>query len=316
MTSAFSSAQLTRYLQYIALPAQYAPYVNNPQSFPTTIEALTTLFRSQITRFPYDNLTLHYTDTKIVDIEPSSIYEKFMGPEGTKPTGRGGYCLECSIFFNNVLRGLGFSVYMTGVRNRARIDGIPQGEFKGWTHIVNIVSLPTGEQYHVDVAFGGDGPTQPLQLISGYSIQNLGPQEVRLIHGNMPKQSRPEQKVWIYQYRNGAEKEWNSFYSFGEFEFFQDDFEVMNHYTSWEAVERGNYWIVRFLRGGETDHLPLLEGEGSGRDGENEVAVVGKIMYVNGVVKLNMGGKSRVIDTAKTESEKMAALKKWFNFSF
>lgn len=181
---------------------------------------------------------------------------------------------------------------------------------------MNIVELPTGQQYHVDVAFGGDGPTQPLPLISGRSIQNLGPQEVRLIQGNMTKQSRPEQKLWIYQYRNGVEKEWNSFYSFGEFEFFQEDFEVMNHYTSWEAVERGNYWVVKFLRGGETDGLPVLDGEICDGNVDGEVPVAGKIMYVNGVVKLNMGGKSRVIDTAETESEKLAALKRWFNFSF
>ena len=185
------------------------------------------------------------------------------------------------------------------------------------THIVNIVELPTGVKYHVDAAFGGDGPTQPLQLVPGYTIRNLGTQEVRLIYGNMPKQSRPEQKVWIYQYRNSADKEWNSFYSFGEFEFFQDDFEVMNRYTSWEAVERGNYWIVRFLRAGEVGHLPVLDGEVSDAgDSEHTVRIAGKIMYVNGVVKLNMGGRTRVIDMAETDEAKMAALKRWFNFSF
>lgn len=132
MTSAFTNAQLIKYLKYIALPTKYDAHINDPQSFPKTAEALTALFRGQITRFPYDNLTLHYTATKLVDIEPSSIYEKFMGSGETQPTGRGGYCLECSIFLHHVLRGLGFSVYMTGVRNRVRVDGIPQGEFKGW----------------------------------------------------------------------------------------------------------------------------------------------------------------------------------------
>lgn len=141
--SSFSPAQLTKYLTYIALPTQYEPYINNPHSFPKTEEALTDLFRCQITRFPYDNLTLHYTATEIVDIAPQSIYQKFMGPGETEPSGRGGYCLECSIFFNHVLRGLGFSVYMTGVRNRARIDGIPQGEYKGWYVTIDKLHINT-----------------------------------------------------------------------------------------------------------------------------------------------------------------------------
>jgi hypothetical protein len=51
----------------------------------------------------------------------------------------------------------------------------------------------------------------------------------------MPKQTRKEQKVWIYQYRNAADKSWNSLYSFAELEI-QDDFEVMNRFTSWDAL--------------------------------------------------------------------------------
>lgn len=135
--SEFSTAQLSKYLKYIHLPAEYDQFINNPESFPQTEEALTTLFRCQVTRFPYDNLSVHYSETNLVDIAPTSIYIKFMGASGSEPSGRGGYCLECSIFFNHVLRGLGFSLYMTGVRNRARIDGVPQGEYKGWYAIVS-----------------------------------------------------------------------------------------------------------------------------------------------------------------------------------
>ncbi|KAJ5433546.1 uncharacterized protein N7458_012702 [Penicillium daleae] len=315
MASGFSTAQLSKYLKYLALPPEYDQFIQDPPSFPKTEESLTTLFRAQITRFPYDNLSVHYSNRDVIDILPESIYTKFMESGDLPPSRRGGYCLECSIFFYNVLLGLGYSAYTTGVRNRARIDGVPQGEFRGWTHIVNIVQLPTGEQYHVDVAFGGDGPTRPLRLVSEQPVHNLGTQEVQLVYGNMPKQRRPEQKLWIYQYRNGPTKEWNSFYAFGEFEFFQDDFEVMNRYTSWEARDRGNFWIVKFLRGGETDGLPLLDGEGL--YGETEVIpIVGKLMYVNGVVKLNMGGRTRVIDSFQTKEEKFLGLKRWFGMTF
>lgn len=134
---------------------------------------------------------------------------------------------------------------------------------KDRTHIVNIVQLPSGTEYHVDAAFGGDGPTRPLPLIPGLVSQNLGTQEVRLVRGYMDKQTRRDRdrEVWIYQYRNDAAREWNSFYSFTETEFFQEDFEVMNRFTSWDAIQKGNRWVVRFLRAGETGVFPLVGGE-------------------------------------------------------
>jgi arylamine N-acetyltransferase len=130
--SAYTQTQITKYIRYIALPERYTAYLTNPQAFPKTEQALKDLFRCQITRFPYDNLTCHYSATQLAEIQPEKIYTKLMGHRDTVPSGRGGYCLEVSIFFHHILRGLGFSVYMTGVRNRERVDGIPQGEFKGW----------------------------------------------------------------------------------------------------------------------------------------------------------------------------------------
>ena len=77
--------------------------------------------------------------------------------------------------------------------------------------MVNIVTLPTGPKYALDVSFGGDGPTHPLTLIPGHTSRNLDVQQVRLIHDNIPHQTDLSQKLWIYQYRNGAERERNSF---------------------------------------------------------------------------------------------------------
>ena len=161
----------------------------------------------------------------------------------------------------------------------------------------------------------GDGATRPLPLISDQIFSNLGSQEIRLIYGNIPKQTRSEQKVWIYQYRNSKEKEWNSFYSFVEVEFFQEDFEVINRFTSWDARQKGNFWVVGFIRNGETFGLPLLEGEDTNNLVTEDVYVIGKIMFVNDVVKLNMGGRTRVIDSFNTEDERLAGLKKYFSIS-
>ena len=40
--------------------------------------------------------------------------------------------MENSLFYNQILRGLGFRAYTVGVRIRHRTDGVPQGPYIGW----------------------------------------------------------------------------------------------------------------------------------------------------------------------------------------
>jgi arylamine N-acetyltransferase len=153
----------------------------------------------------------------------------------------------------------------------------------------------------VDVGFGGDGATKPLPLISGHVEKNLGPQEIRLLYSTISHQIDQSQKLWIYQYRNGKDKEWNSFFAFPEFEFLPQDFEIMNYYTSTSQgptnFQTRTALIVKFLRG---------EAEGE------EEKIVGKVMLVNGEVKRNMGGKTEVVKVCETEYERVRALEEYF----
>jgi hypothetical protein len=180
------------------------------------------------------------------------------------------------------------------------------------THINNIIHLPSGQRYSIDVGFGGDGPTSPLQLNElGHAVQNLGRQEVRLIHDNIPKQKLKEPKLWIYQYRNTPENDWNSFYSFAELEFFQHDFEVLNWWTCAKTLHRWTVLVVRFLREGENvqfsrnPNLPL----------NNDVAIVGKVMLVDNVIKVNLGGKTSIVHSLDSEEGRLEALEKYFGIS-
>jgi arylamine N-acetyltransferase len=163
-------------------------------------------------------------------------------------------------------------------------------------HIVNIVTLPDGSKYMLDVGFGGDGATKPLPLTSGHIQQNLGLQEIRLVHSTIPQQIDQGKKLWIYQYRNGIDKEWNSFYCFPEFEFLPEDFEIMNYFTSTSQgltnFQTRTVLIVRFLR--------------------EEERIVGKVMLVNGEVKRNMGGRTEVVKVCKTEQERVRAVEEFF----
>ncbi|GFF60494.1 predicted protein [Aspergillus udagawae] len=314
MSSAYTNAQLSRYLEHLSLPPCYTEYIQTPDFFPRTEDALKDLFRGHITLFPYENLTLYYSTTNPVIIEPDVLYEKMLGPDGTTPAGRGGYCFEVNIFFHHVLIGLGFSTYMTGVRNRIRVDGVPVGDFRGWVHGVNVVRLPSGDTFLVDAAFGGDGPTAPFRLVSGAVMKNLGTQEVRLMKDNIPQQRCKEPKYWIYQYRNGHEMEWMSHYCFLEVEWFHQDFEVINRFTSWETLGRGQVLAVRFIRKGEQGEAASYPSEDPDiLQDADRLCVIGKVMLVDKTLKLNMGGRTRVIEAFGTEQERLQALQRWFS---
>jgi hypothetical protein len=106
-------------------------------------------------------------------------------------------------------------------------------------------------------------------------------------------------KKWIFQYRNSPHLPWNPFYAFPDLEFFAPDFEIMSHFTNTSTSETNfqtrRILIVRFLKG---------EGE--------EEGIVGKVMLVDGEVKRNDGGKTRVVMKCKSEEERVRALDEHF----
>jgi arylamine N-acetyltransferase len=138
-----------------------------------------------------------------------------------------------------------------------------------------------------------------MPMIDGYVIQNIGTQELRLVYDNIPGQINTSEKFWIYQYRNQAHLPWNSFYCFPGLEFRGPDFEVMNYFTSSSPKSFQTYRmvIVKFLRR------------------ENEDEIYGKAMLIDGVVKLNTGGRTSVAKVCKTEQERIEALKEYFGIT-
>lgn len=184
------------------------------------------------------------------------------------------------------------------------------------THINNIIYLPDGTKYSADVAFGGDGPTAPLPMNDDATIhQNLGSQQVRLVHDHIGKQQLSEPRLWIYQYRNGADKEWNSFYSFTELEFFQEDFEVQNWWACAHTLHRWTVLVVRFLREGEPVQYTDGNDDATRAAEADDVCIMGKVMLVNNLVKVNMGGKTQVVCELGNEVRRVAALKTYFNIT-
>ena len=193
-------------------------------------------------------------------------------------------------------------------------------------HVVSLVTLADGSKYHVDVGFGGDGPTAPLPLVEGQVHANLGTQEVRLVRDWIPTQTQRTEasRLWVYQYRNnngnnngngnGSDASWISFYAFPELpEFLQPDLEMMNWWACHNPGfhQRRTALLIKFLR------RPVVgEGNPTATGTEDQTQeIYGKRMLVNGVVKENLGGRTRVVVECRTEDERIEALQRYFGIT-
>jgi arylamine N-acetyltransferase len=300
----FSEEQLSAFLDYIGLPPslQQQRYSGDAAK---DIRLLTRLHTYMISAVPYENLWLHYNPSHTNKIKPQDTFTGVV----TNRRGRGGYCFQVSIFFNHILRALGFPAYLSPVRIRLRVDGIPHGDYTGWRHLVNLITMADGTKWAVDVGFGGDGATAPVQLVHDRPQTNLGSQELRLWHDWIPTQLHrtEETKLWIYQYRNGPEHTWHSFFAFSEAEAMEADYRTLNWYTGSHPDSFQTYTciIVKFLRRAKSD--------ADSEDCEQEI--YGKRMLINGVIKENLGGKTKVVEDCKIEEERVKALEKWFGIT-
>lgn len=179
--------------------------------------------------------------------------------------------------------------------------------------MVNIVLLDDGSNWSCDVGFGGDGPTSPLRLSATPGqepgvVHNLGAQDVRLRRGVFPDTVKEEANpVWFYEYRNGKDSSWNTYYAFGESEASTWDLECANFWVTShpESFQRKQVLSVKFIRGQAHEDDP----QGSSDD----VAVIGKVMLADDTIKRNMGGKTEVILQCGTEAERIEALKQHFD---
>lgn len=235
--------------------------------------------------------------------------------------------MEIGLLFHRLLRSLNIRSYMAPARSRLRNEhNIPFGPYLGISHLVQIVTLPDSSRYALDVCYGGDGPTAPLTLESGKACRNLGTQEVRLVNRHLDEHVEPagQLKSWVYEYRNAADREWEALYSFGEYEFFEEDFRAINFGVSRDESCFQTFTViaVMFLGqeekkrgtgdgniGGEQEQDERKDGK---KEDEEDMVVVGKVMLKDAVLKRNMGGKTEVVQLCKTEKERLKVIREVF----
>jgi arylamine N-acetyltransferase len=171
------------------------------------------------------------------------------------------------------------------------------------------VTFSDGSRWITDVAFGGDGPTEPIEIKDGASITNLGTQSARLRRGFIPEQTEtcdPDRALWIYECRNhhgqkegtNSEGPWHAFYCFSDkVEWSPADFGVSNWYTgcSPESFQTRTVLVVKFLRRAKSE----------GEEEEEEQEVYGKRMMMSGQVKENLGGRTKMLMECRTEEERL-----------
>jgi arylamine N-acetyltransferase len=312
LQSAYTSDQLSEWLKHVGLSAKY--HTNASPQIPRDLRLLKLVHVHQASAIPYDNLSLHYRSASenegkhltnhgaYMSLDPQYLFDKFV----RQGRGRGGYCFQVVLFFHHILRALGFQVYMAQAKIRLREDNVPKGDFIGYTHAVNIVTLADGSRHSLDVSFGGDGPIEPLPLIHEHVTQNIGTQQLRLIRDYIPEQGDKvnPQKLWIYQYRNSTDESvpWNSYYAFAELEALPEDFKYPNWFVSQhpDSFQTARMLITKFLKRDRED--------GSAEDS----TIYGKIMLASDSIKQNTGGKTELVKVCKSEQERIEALKEYF----
>ena len=145
-----------------------------------------------------------------VRLDPASLQAKLVAG------GRGGYCFEHNSLFAGVLRALGFKVQEATARVRW---SVPPGVKTPRTHCLLFVEAE-GEDYLVDVGFGGNVLTAPLRLNSR-DEQTTPHEPFRLVDEG----DRVVEEAKI----NGA---WTPLYAFDFADTHPADYEMGNWFTS------------------------------------------------------------------------------------
>ena len=279
------------------------PYIEIPFASRDLLDFLTTLQQHCLVAIPFENVSLHYSPTHSISLDPSYLFHKIV------QRGRGGYCMENNTFLLTLLRSLGIPSYAVGARVSKAADGVGEG-YGGWSHMVIMVVLPNGEKYALDIGFGANGPTSPLLLQKdGVEVDGIRPARMRLKREFMPenadvvkRRGEEGQKMWVFAVQTNIEmeekggEEWKPQYAFVDLEFTMEDFEIANFWTSRSRTT----FFTRDLVG-----VKFFFKDGGGTLG-------GCLILDKTVVKSRGEGKTQVLAECKNEQERVDALSEMF----
>lgn len=114
----YSPDQLSKYFTHISF--------REGKHEKLSLSYLTELLKRHRAKVPFENLSIHYSKTHLLSLDPSDLYTKIVD------RGMGGYCMELNIFFGTVLRSLGYTLFYAGGRVSDATAGIPGAGYTGW----------------------------------------------------------------------------------------------------------------------------------------------------------------------------------------
>lgn len=307
----FDKSQIDAYYTRIALPDHERRYSVAECSDEEQLRFLRVLQQHHLATVPFENLTLHYSWHRVVDVNPLHLLDKIVLGErpGGAGRGRGGYCMEVNSLLHTLLLSLGFRVFMAG----ARVYRAPTASYGGFSHCVNIIRIGRA-QYMVDVGFGANGPTMPLVLCAGQEETQIAPAGMRLVRESIPQNADQDCKIWIYQQRINADASWEPMYCFVDFEFILEDIRGMN-LSPWKSptsmftqrVVATRFTVKGEIEAEEDQDPRSRAAELKGNDFD------GALILDNNKLKWRRDGETVLEKQLESEEERVAALKKYFD---
>ncbi|KAF6794172.1 arylamine n-acetyltransferase 1 [Colletotrichum sojae] len=272
---AYTEEQLDQYFKHVNYPRE--KHASDP------LQLLAELQAHQLAKVPFESITLHYSRHRIVSLDLQDLFRKVV------VEGHGGYCMELNALFGAVLKGLGFTVLSVG----GKIKG--EERFGGWSHMLNLITID-GLRYAVDVGFGKGAAMIPVPLKSGEVFTTIAPLRGKLVYESLDQNTDPSQRFWVYYSTDSADGEFRQRNCFTEMEFFPEDFEIMNLAT----FTRPTSYFVKTVLAMRT----ILDPETR--------KAVGTLVLHKDEVKRKIGDKLELLETLKTEPDRVAALAKYF----
>ncbi|KAF5677362.1 arylamine n-acetyltransferase 3 [Fusarium heterosporum] len=297
----YDHSQLEAYFDRIALPVSDRQYSIDNLSSDAQLDFFFTLTKQQLLAVPFENLTLHYSWNRVVDVYADHLYDKIVGEK------RGGYCMENNSFFNTVLLSLGYQVYLVA----ARVFNPDTERFGGITHCLNVVTID-GRSYAVDVGFGGRTPTIPMELIHDKVFERSDTGKMRLRYDTI-SQYLSKQKIWIYEYQSHHGGEWTPQWCFMDFEVLPEDISVMNMAPSRSPTSFFTFKVVCVQFTSEKEDYLTVDMRDVKKTGGN---IDGALIIDGNSFKYRKGGDTKWERTFKSEDERLEALRKYFGVEF
>ncbi|KAF2867026.1 arylamine N-acetyltransferase 1 [Massariosphaeria phaeospora] len=281
----YSRDQLTQYFERLKIPEKQREYEAAGLKHDEALAYLTLLQQRHLVEIPFENLTLHYSAHRQVNIHPQELFKKIISDDNA----RGGYCMENNCLFGTLLYSLGFQIFSAGARVNSN------GTWTGWGHMVNIITI-NGIRYQVDVGFGGPGPIVPMPLERSGSIRShIEPASSRLQWRNIHENNDPDQRLWVYDHRINEKSDWTTIYCFTELEFLPSDYATMNYFSSTSP----RTFFTRTIIGEKK-----IVGENGG--------IVGQLILGNTDLKWRIKGKKEKEIQFHSEDDRVNALEEHF----